>query len=290
MPENCPRPVPAQRRRPGVTLVEVILYTAIVSIAVVAFSRFFFGFTKNAKKAENEMKGSFEMRALLSRVENDLYEANQVESVSVSSITFRCDIVKSPGYRLDGDQDGDGIVNIKDTDDDGDASAKFSLPAAQQWTAGYDLEDDDDDNDGQADVRVSIYYAAAEKKVYRSLSVNGAAAETKVLAVNVSSFTLTCYGSRREDLGRNIDLGNDGAAGTGDAGEGDGLISEREIDWTLPPAGHGSRNGRLDTADELKYVTAVAVYAEADANADGRPDSVLGTEIMPPLLALKRRR
>lgn len=278
------------RRRAGVTLTEVMIYTAIVSIAVVAFSKFFFGFTKSAKRTENEMKGSFEMRALLSRVENDLYEANQLESVSAGSVTFRCDIVKAPAYLLDSDRDGDGVQNIKDTDDDGDASLKFSLPAAQQWTAGYDLEDDDDDGDGQVDVRVAIYYAAAEKKVYRSLSVNGAAAELKPLAVSVSSFTLTCYGSKREDLGKNIDVGNDGTAGTSDPGEGDGLISAREIDWTQPPSGHGNRNGRLDTVDELKYVTSVAVYAEADANSDGRPDSMLGTEIMPPLLALKRRR
>jgi Tfp pilus assembly protein FimT len=280
----------SRRARRGVTLTELMIYTAVVSIALVAFSKYFFGFTKTAKRADNEMKGSFEMRLLLSRAENDLYEANQIESVTASSITFRCDAVKSPGYQLEGDLDADGIVNIKDTDDDNDASLKFSLPAAQQWQAGYDLEDDDDDNNGSPDVRISIYYAAAEKKVYRALYLNGGAPEVKALAVNVSSFSLTCYGSKREDLGRNIDLGQDGAAGTGDAGEEDGIISAREIDWTLSPVGHGNRNGRLDTAGELKYVTSVAVYAEADANADGLADSALGTEIMPPLLALKRRR
>ena len=56
------------------------------------------------------------------------------------------------------------------------------------------------------------------------------------------------------------------------------------------PVGHGNRSGRVDTAGELKYITSVAVYAEADANSDGKPDSMLGSEIMPPLLALKRRR
>ena len=279
-----------RRRRPGVTLTELIVYTAIMSIALVAFSKYFFGFTKAAKKTENEMRGSFELRMLLTRVENDLYEANQVESLSSSSITFRCDLVKSPGYLLEGDFDADGVPNIKDTDDDNDAGLKFSLPADQQWRAGYDLEDDDDDGDGQADVKVAIYYSPAEKKVYRSLTVNGGAPLTVALAAGVSSFTLTGYGSKREDLGKNIDLGADGAAGTGDAGESDGIISGREIDWVQSPAGHGNRNGRVDTAGELKYLTSVAVYAEADANSDGKADSMLGTEIMPPLLALKRRR
>jgi len=278
------------RVRPGVTLLEMVIYTAIMSIAIVAFTKYFAGFSKTAKKADNEMRGSFDMRLLMARAEDDLYEANQIESVTSSSITFRCDVVKMPGYRLDGDFDGNGIVNIKDPDDDNDASLKFSLPADQQWRAGYDLEDDDDDNDGKVDVRISIYYSAPEKKVYRALYVNEGIPAIKELAAHISSFTLTCYGSKREDLGRNIDLGNDGVAGTGDAGEGDGIISEREMDWVQSPVGHGNRSGRVDTAGELKYITSVAVYAEADANSDGKPDSMLGSEIMPPLLALKRRR
>ncbi|OGR37544.1 MAG: hypothetical protein A2X29_00575 [Elusimicrobia bacterium GWA2_64_40] len=267
-----------------------MVYTAVLGIAVAAFSRFFFGFTRAAGKAETEMKGSFGLRLLLAKAESDLYEANQLESVSASSVTFRCDIVRAPGYGLYSDLDGDGTANIKDTDDDGDAAARFSLSAADQWRAGYDLEDDDDDNDGNVDLRVSIYYSAAERKVYRSVSVNGGAPVVFELAAAVSSFTLTCYGAKREDLGRKIDLGGDGAAATGDEGEEDGVITEREIDWTTPPVGHGDRSGGLDTAGELKYVTSVAVYAEADTNSDGKPDSMLGAEIMPPLLALKRRR
>lgn len=279
-----------RRRRGGFSLAELVVYTAVLGIAVAAFSRFFFGFTRTAKKAETEMQGSFGLRLLLARVESDLYEANQIESVSASSIAFRCDLVKAPGYDLDGDTDGDGVSNIKDTDDDADAAGRFSLSAADQWRAGYDLEDDDDENDGNVDVRVSIYYSPEERKVYRSASVNGGAPAVSELAVNVSSFSLTCFGAKREDLGRKVDLGNDGAPGTGDAGEEDGVISEREIDWTRPPAGHGDRSGRLDAPGELKYVTSVSVYAEVDANSDRRPDSMLGTEIMPPLLALKRRR
>lgn len=284
------RPAFFRSGRRGFSLLELMIYTAVVGIAIAAFSKFFFGFTKSAKKAETEMKGSFGLRLLMARAENDLYEANQVESVSASSITFRCDIVKAPGYALEGDADADGVPNIKDTDDDNDAAARFSLSAADQWRAGYDLEDDDDDGDGNVDVRVTVYYAPSGRKVYRALSVNGGAPEISVLAADVSSFTLTCYGAKREDLGKKIDLGDDGAAGTGDPGEDDGVISEREIDWVQPPAGHGNRNGRLDTADELKYVTSIAVYFEADTNSDGKADSLLGTEIMPPLLALKRRR
>ncbi|HAF95695.1 MAG: hypothetical protein A2021_02130 [Elusimicrobia bacterium GWF2_52_66] len=276
--------------RRGVTLAELIVYTAVTGIAVVFFAKYFTGFAKTAKKAENEMTGSAELRLLMARVENDFYEANQIESVSASSITFRCDITKMPGYQPANDFDADGIVNIKDTDDDNDAAQKFSLPPDQQWRAGYDLEDDDDDNDGRVDVRISIYYSAPEKTVYRALSANEGAWQASKLAAGISSFTLTCYGSKREDLGRNIDLGNDGLPGTGDAGEEDGIISEREIDWVQPPAGHGNRNVRVDSADEYKYITSIAVYAETDANSDGKIDAMLGTEIMPPLLPLKRRR
>jgi len=80
-----------RRARRGVSLLEMIIYIAIISIAMAAFAKFFAGFSKTAKKSENEMKGSFDMRLLMARVEDDLYEANQVEGVSSGSITFRCE-------------------------------------------------------------------------------------------------------------------------------------------------------------------------------------------------------
>lgn len=274
--------------RKGFTLTELMVYVAVLGIAVVMFSKFMMGFVKTAKTSETKMLGSADLRLCLSKIENDFYEADEFAGVSSASVTFSCDMLKNPAWDPDADQDGDGIPNIKDPDSDDDAQQKFSLPLDQQWKAGYNLEDDDDDGDGNIDVRIQIYYSSPA--VYRGISVNGGAWQSSEPGTDISSFTFTFYGSKREDLGKKIDLGNDGAAGTGDAGEGDGIISEREIDWVQPPAGHGNRSGGIDTEAERKYITSVAVYLEADSNRDGKADAQLGTEIMPPLLPLKRRR
>jgi hypothetical protein len=276
------------RLRRGLTTVELIIYVAVLSIAVAAFSKYMMGFVKTAKTSERGMIGSADLRLALMRTEHDLYEANQLIGVSASSVTFICDMLRNPSWDPDADLEGDGITNIRDTDVDGDAQLKFSFPLAQQWQVGYNLEDDDDDNDGNIDVRVQVYVLS--KTVYRGISVNGGSYQVSKLAADVSSFTFTFYGSKREDLGRNIDLGADGAAGTGDAGEGDGVISEREIDWVQPPTGHGNRSGAIDTAAERAYIASVALYMESDRNRDGTPEAALGTEIMPPLRQLKRRR
>lgn len=279
--------IPKCHRR-GFTLTEMIVYVAIVGIAMALFARFMGGFVKTAKSSESKMLGSADLRLAMMKIESDIYEVNEFIGVSKTSITFICDMVKSPGYDRNGDFDGDGVSNIKDTDSDADAQLKFSLPRAQQWQAGYNLEDDDDDNDGNKDMVVQIYYSSGT--VWRAISLNGGDGEAAKLAANVSSFTFTFYGSKREDLGKNVDLGNDGIVSTGDTGEADGIISEREIDWTPVPAGHGNRSGAINTPNELKYIASVGIYMEADANRDTLPDAKLGTEIMPPLLPLKRRR
>ncbi|OGS11077.1 MAG: hypothetical protein A2234_03010 [Elusimicrobia bacterium RIFOXYA2_FULL_58_8] len=277
-----------RRSRPGFSLAEMIVYVAVLGIAMALFAKFMTGFTKTAKSSESKMSGSADLRLALMRMEGDLYEANEFLGVSKTSITFVCDMLKNPAYDRNADGDADGVPNIKDTDSDNDAQLKFSLPRDQQWQAGYNLEDDDDDNDGNRDVVIQIYYSSGT--LWRSISVNEGTKEVSKLAASISSFTFTFYGSKREDLGKNIDLGSDGVTGTGDTGEGDGIISEREIDWTQATAGHGSRSGAIDTADELKYIASVEVYMEADANRDTLSDAKLGTEIMPPLLQLKRRR
>lgn len=277
------------RPRRGFSLTEMIVYVAILGIAVAMFAKFMTGFIKTAKSSESKMLGSGDLRVAMMKIESDLYEANEFTSVSRTSVTFICDMLKNPAYDRNADFDGDGVPNIKDTDSDNDAQLKFSLPRDQQWQAGYNLEDDDDDGDGKVDVRIRLHHTSGI--LWRDISVNESQWETSKLAASISSFTFTFYGSKREDLGKNIDLGDDGVAGTGDAGEGDGVISEREIDWTLPAAGgHGDRSGALDTPDEIKYIASIGVYMEADTNRDTLPDANLGTELMPPLLQLKRRR
>ena len=277
-----------KHHRRGFTLAEMMVYVAILGVTVALFSKFMMGFTKTAKSSENTMLGSADLRGALIKMESDLYEANEFMGVSKASITFVCDTLKNPAWDQNVDFDVDGIPNIKDTDVDNDAQLKFSLARDNQWQAGYNLEDDDDNNDGSRDVLIQLYCSSAT--LWRAISVNEGPWQAAKLAADISSFTFTFYGSKREDLGKNIDLGNDGIASTSDSGEGDGIISEREIDWVQPPTGHGNRSGVIDTANERKYITSVAIYMEADANHDTLPDAKLGTELMPPLLPLKRRR
>jgi hypothetical protein len=108
------------------------------------------------------------------------------------------------------------------------------------------------------------------------------------LFTNISTFSLVYYGSKQENLGRNIDLGNDGVAATADAGENDGIITQREIDWVQAATGHGNRSGMIDTANEKKYITTIYVKMAQDRNKDGQPDYTLDTQLAPPLLPIKR--
>ena len=77
------------------------------------------------------MAGSAGLRLALSKMEGDMYEANEFLGVSKTSITFICDMLKNPSWNPAADQDGDGVPNIEDTDVDGDAPTKFSLAREQ---------------------------------------------------------------------------------------------------------------------------------------------------------------
>ncbi|MBI4656726.1 MAG: hypothetical protein HY746_08290 [Elusimicrobia bacterium] len=278
------------KKRKAISLTELMVYTAVISIAIMAFGNALTSLMKNSKKSQIQMQSSAELRNLLAKIETDLTEANQIIQASSFSVTFVADMVRNPNYNLHADSDGDGIENIKDPDDDNDSQQKFSLPSSDQWRVGYDLEDDDEDNDGNADVRIRIYQSTGGY-VYKELSLNNQAwSAEKISPVSLKKFELTYYGSKREDLGRNIDLGNDGLPNTLDTGEGDGIISAREIDWALPATGHGNRSGSVDTTNELKYITSIAIALESDSNGDGTTDAKLNTELSPPLLPLKRKR
>jgi hypothetical protein len=139
-------------------------------------------------------------------------------------------------------------------------------------------------------VDVQCRYYMSGKNLMRDFNYNGAGwgANTKIIATNISSFTLTYYGSKSEDLGNLIDLGNDGAAGTNDTGESDGIISAREIDWVQAPTGAGNRSGLIDTADERRYIVTIHLYVAQDLNGDGKDDFKLETQLAPPLLPIKR--
>ena len=124
----------SQRRRAGFSLTELIVYVAILCVAVAMFVKFMMGFMKTAKTSENKMLGSAELRGAIIKTEADLYEANEFTAAAASSATFICDMLRNPAWDRDADADGDGVPNIKDTDTDNDAQLKFSLPRDQQWS------------------------------------------------------------------------------------------------------------------------------------------------------------
>lgn len=276
-----------RRYNNGFTLPELIIYIVIFAILSLFFSLFFTNVLKGTKLTQIQTEAQEELRTAMSQIENTLYEANQILISRTTEVMFICDITKNHNYNLYGDFDGDGIINIEDSDDDNDSPQ--ILPPAQRWRVGYDLKDDDDNNNGRVDVKVRIWYVG--KTVFKDISYDEEHWGNHVerLAQNISTFSITYFGSRREDLGKNIDLGNDGVGGTNDTGENDGIITSREIDWVLPPRGHGNRSGQIDTPDELRYISTINIKMALDKNNDGTDDAKIETEIWPPMLILKRR-
>jgi len=271
------------------TLTELIIYSAILGIVVMAVIMFFTRSNISIQKSQLKVEAQEDVRVVLIEMEMDLGEANQIIASSSTAIDFICDYNKHPNYNFWGDTDSDGIINIQDPDDDNDAS--LIQPPTAQWKVGYDLNDDDDDDDNQIDVKIRFYWDSSAKKIYKDAAYNGEAWGNHIdmLGEHISSFTVTYYGAKRNDLGKYIDLGNDGVSGTSDVGENDGIISATEIDMVQTPTGHGNRNGRIDTNIEMKYINSIEIYIEMDKNEDGISDYNIRTEITPQLLTLKNK-
>ncbi|MCD6413820.1 MAG: hypothetical protein J7L54_06725 [Elusimicrobia bacterium] len=272
----------------GWTVVELVVAGAVLSIVFLVIVRFFSLSTKEVANQQRQTDAFEKLRQVFFvKMEPDLMEANQIETAQSQRIIFITDSNRMPQYDPDGDLDGDGISNLVDPDDDNDSS--LILPPTAQFQAGYDLKDDDEDGDGKIDMQVCFYLTGGVLFRDYSYDEEGWGKHIEKLLDGVTYLNFVYWGSKKEDLGKNIDLGEDGEPNTGDEDEDDGLISATEIDMVSPPTGHGNRNGSLDTADELRYV--VSVYAEIgyDENGDGVEDARLKTELAPPLLVLKTR-
>lgn len=274
-------------RSRGATLTEMMVALAIMSIVVVAFARLLKTSVTVTTKEMNRGQANEELRRALSAVEEALIHANEVRTASSTFVEFVCDFDHSPGYAREGDLDGDGVPDFRDGDRDGDAAAL--LPAAQQWQAGFNLKDDDEDGDGLRDVTRRLYLSGRELRLDTSVNEDAWGQRIKVLAPSVSTFTLAYFGNKGNPLGRNVDLGSDGTAATGDAGENDGIISAAEMDAVLPAAGMGNRSGSLDLANERRYLTQIRFRLGLDKNKDGIQDALVETDVYPPLLPLKSR-
>lgn len=265
---------------------EMVVVVAVIGILAVPLSTFLNSTLKNLTKSNLKLQSSDELRQAFDKIERDFMEMNEVTFSTAALIEFRLDSYNLPGYSDTADADGDGLTNIADADDDNDLTTIYAANLA--WRGGYDLKDDDDDNDGEIDVQCRYYKSGTS--LMRDFNYNeaGWGQHATVVAINVSSLTFTYYGSKNENLGKFIDLGNDGAAGTGDTGESDGIISAREIDWVQPATGAGDRSGLIDTATERQYIMTIHFAIAQDKNRDGKEDYRLETQVAPPLVPVKR--
>lgn len=268
-------------------MIELLVGMAIMSVVIAGFAMLLRFSTTTTNQAMNQGLAQEDVRMGLTRVEEALVHVNEVRVASATFVEFVCDIDHRPDYDPNVDWDADGIPNFRDGDRDADANAL--LPAPSQWRAGFNLKDDDENGDMKVDVLRRLYLDQSTLILDTSLDEEGWGLRRLTLMTNVSTFTLAYFGSKANSLGKNIDLGNDGVAATGDPGENDGVVSSREMDMTPAPSGMGNRNGGLDLANERRYITELRLTVGIDRNRDGKTDYQVETDVYPPLLPLKSR-
>ncbi|MFH1283768.1 MAG: hypothetical protein ABII27_08905 [bacterium] len=271
--------------RSGFGFIELVLAITILSIVSIPIFYFLNKSMKDIVILKKSSNAQEEFRRITSEIRRNLLKGNEPVLITDDRITFICDIVENPSYNINGDFDGDGIINIKDADDDSDIEQFLIALPADKWKRGYDLSDDDDNNNNKIDVVVSIYKdglklikASSYDKAYWSGDVIVIPEYDEIVTIsdNINAFNVECFGSKNEILGNAIDLNNDG------------LITEYEIDWAQPPQGYGDRTGSIDTKIELKYVVILKFALGIDMNHDGKSNFRANTEVFPQLFVLKR--
>lgn len=287
------------------TLVEVTMVVFVLGLILVPLVNFFRSSLLQSVKIKRGLDSQDALRDAMREVERDFREMVQVDVSSATFIQFRLDSHRLPGYHPNADPDGDGMPNNRDADVDNDYGAL--LPPGTRWTSGFNLSDDDEFdptmsdlaiiNDGRIDVQCR--YFVRDGALVRDYNFHeaGWGLNEKVLARSLSTngFQINYFGNANEPLGRNVDLGNDGVRAVVDAGQGDRIITDKEIDMVLPAdGGNGNRSSlvspfhRIDTFVERQYIFFFSVRLAQDANSDGQDDFSLRTEISPLLLPVRR--
>jgi hypothetical protein len=256
------------------TLVELMVVVVILSVIAIPMTVFLTKTLKNVTLSAGKIKAQENIRRFLTYAEPYIWEANEIIAADSDSVTFIVDSNRMPGYDPYDDRDGDGVPDIMDPDIDGDAMLRLMTPPTAQWTHGYNLQDDDDDGDGKIDARIRLYRDGSRLRM--EASWNEAPWTQLAVLDGVTAFSIEYFGSKTQDLGRNIDLDDDGT------------ITAYEMDWALPTQGHGNRSGSLDTAVEFRYIVSIYMEIGADGAADGLEDFRIRAEYTPPLLVLKR--
>ncbi len=263
----------------GFTFVEMVISITILCILALVLGQLTLQSSKIATDADQRYKTDANLRIAMDKVETTIMNANYFELARSTEVIFRADRNTDPNFSAYADDDGDGILNLRDPDDDNDAT--LIKPPTAQWEIGYDLKDDDENGDSQVDMKWRIRLSTALKTLYRDYSRNGEVwgnHEETLLTHVVSTPTFTFYGSRDTLLCA--------TCGTTDTNN-DGIITTSEIDAT---ANGGNGNNVIDTSTETNKIVSMGVYLDQDDDdPDTQADSHLSIEIMPPCVYLKRR-
>jgi prepilin-type N-terminal cleavage/methylation domain-containing protein len=263
----------SRKSQKGLTLTEIIVTTAIFGIISVTIGTFLSTMMKSSTQANIKIKTYENITMAMSKLERDILQINETLVTSTTELMYISDLSTWPQYNGSADFDGDGKQNISDPDIDSDATL-FAPPSAR-WKIGYNLKDDDDDNDGNIDMRWRLYLT--DGKIMKDYSYNEEnwGNHTETILSDVSITDIFGYTGSKDELlsigGASIDSNNDG------------IVTVDEMDAA------GNNNGNPDIKSERDYIVNIKVNLAVDVNHDEKIDAEMNTEIMPPLLYIKRR-
>lgn len=269
----------------GMSLIELFLAMAIVGILLLPITKFMTGIFKGLLNMDNRYKNENMTIKSVVDIERDFKDMNEVSYCDATKLIFFMDSYRAPNYQPNGDNDGDGIPNRTDTDDDGDgfdhvrvASDFAGVPLAAArfgWKQGLDLQDDDEDGDGRRDVQCTYWYDAGAKTLNRKFHYNYNGVSTtadQVVLSGVVAFAFTPSGSfatRDPITGNPPDFIDSNVDGVLDVGEMGGFP--------------------LDTFQKTRYITTVAYTMTIRPNP-ARPETfVVKSSVRPFLMAVKEK-
>ncbi|MHC4139419.1 MAG: hypothetical protein ACYSR1_06145 [Planctomycetota bacterium] len=272
-----PQPRPGHSMCPdnrGFTITELGVSVALISIIMMVIVIVFTSTYRSSTDMSIKTRAQEDVTMALREIENKLLHINEILTASTTEVMFVSDINTLPDYDDNGDFDGDGKLNYQDPDVDDDATS-YTAVAADAWKAGYNLKDDDDNNNSKIDMRWRFYLDRADLKYDYSYDEEIWGNHVKTLLTNLSTTSIFSYSGSTNDLlsihGPTLDTNSDG------------IVSLSEIDTG------GNGNGILDLQSERNCIVTVKVNVDVDNNNDGNNNFGTATEILPPLLYLKRR-
>jgi len=278
----------------GYTFIEIMMTVVVATILVLGLARFLSVTLKGANKTGQETQSMAAVHKAFVVLERDFMDMNQLEECRKTSIVFQMDSYRKPTYSrtanpdMDTAANGRPLTNRFDPDDDGDALD--IVAPAERYRVGYDLYDEDDDNPPNG-IDVLCRYRVEGGKLLRDFNYDGAGwTDESTVVAGLVNGEFVYEGSLRQMFDASIDCGEDGDCATPDPGNQDGIVTAREIDWTLPAKGGGNRNGEIDTPEERRYVAIVRVTLQHDENQDNKADYSLSNDLAPPFLLLKQMR